>query len=329
MLSRIRTIFMSSSTISLQAHVTEALNNVRLDQALPLLFPDHSRARFQTWIQNGKVTVDGKILRTKDKIKTGQFIQVLAEMEILTSWQAQALALNIIYEDDSLLIINKPPGLVVHPGSGNPDKTLVNALLHYAPELGNLPRAGIVHRLDKDTSGLLVVARTLQAHTQLVAQLQAHTVKREYFAIVDGTFTAGGMIDAAMSRHPKQRIRMAVSESGKRAVTHYRIEERFYAHTALKIFLETGRTHQIRVHMSHIHHAIVGDSVYGRLKIPPRCSSPLQEALRQFKRQALHARRLTLMHPKTYVEMQWEAPLPEDIKKLLEILRAENQGIYT
>lgn len=311
-----------SQPISLNAQIPENLSGLRLDQALSTLFPDYSRARLQTWIREGSVQVDGKCLRPKDKVREGQCVHIVATLKVETLWTGQNIALNLIYEDASLLVVNKPAGIVVHPASGNPDRTLVNALLHYAPELEHVPRAGIVHRLDKDTSGLLVVARTLQAHTNLVAQIQAHAVKREYLAVVNGTFTAGGSVNAPMGRHPRQRTRMAVVTSGKTAVTHFRIFERFRAHTALQIFLETGRTHQIRVHMAHIGHPLIGDPTYGtRLKIPARCSLTLQSALRGFKRQALHAKKLTLVHPETGEEMQWEAPIPEDIAELMVCLR--------
>ncbi len=314
--------------ISLHSVLPDSLNGLRLDRALSLLFTDYSRARLQTWIQEGKVLVDGKQLRAKDKVKAGQEIHITTSLTAETSWQGQPIALDIIFEDDTLLVVNKPVGLVVHPAAGNPDRTLVNALLHHAPELVHLPRAGIVHRLDKDTSGLLVVARTLSAHHHLVAQLQAHTVRREYLAIVNGVFTAGGTIDAPIRRHAHQRTRMAVLESGKTAITHYRIAERFRGQTALQVFLETGRTHQIRVHMAHIGHPLVGDVTYGsRLRFPPHCTAALQDALRQFKHQALHAQRLSLVHPKTQELLHWEAPLPEDMQQLLECLRQDREGM--
>lgn len=313
-----------TNSILLEAVITDELNNLRQDQALAALFPDYSRTRLQAWIANGEVKVDGNVLRGKDKVKAGQKIVVTAMLTPETHWQGQDIKLDIVYEDECLLVINKPAGLVVHPAAGNPDGTLVNALLHYAPELAHVPRAGIVHRLDKDTSGLLVVARTLAAHTSLVAQLQARTVKREYLAVVNGTFTAGGTIDAPMARHPQHRTKMAVSdsESAREAITHYRIKERFAKHTAVQVFLETGRTHQIRVHMAHIGHPLVGDSTYGkRLMIPAGCSAELQATLRGFKRQALHARCLTLIHPQTGETLSWEAPVPEDLQTLLECLR--------
>jgi 23S rRNA pseudouridine1911/1915/1917 synthase len=312
---------MSLQAISLTTIIPENLQGARLDQALAILFSDYSRARLQLWVREGKVTVDGKQLRSKDKVLAGQALHLAATLQQEIFWQGEPIQLDVIYEDASLLIINKPAGLVVHPAAGNLTGTLVNALLHHAPELKNIPRAGIVHRLDKDTSGLLVVARTLPAHTDLVAQIQARTVKREYLAIVNGTFTAGGTIDAPVGRHSRQRTKMAVLESGKTAVTHYRIAERFRAHTALQVFLETGRTHQIRVHMAHIGHALIGDPTYGgRLKMPAGCSEVLRDMLRNFGRQALHAIRLSLTHPKTGQEMQWEAPFPEDIQILMRCL---------
>jgi 23S rRNA pseudouridine1911/1915/1917 synthase len=311
-------------SISLTALIPDTLHHTRLDQALALLFPDYSRARLQRWIQDEKVLVDGKHKRAKDKVKTGEQVQIEAELEVEITWEGQAIPLDLIYADEALLIINKPAGLVVHPAAGNPDQTLVNALLHYDPALKNIPRAGIVHRLDKETSGLLVVARTLAAHTYLASQIQAHAVKREYLAVVNGVFISGGTVDAPMGRHPRQRTKMAVVEEGKEAVTHYRVETRFRGHTALQIFLETGRTHQIRVHMAHIGHALVGDPLYGnRLKIPAGCSIALKEMLHGFGRQALHARKLSFVHPITGEEMQWEAPLPEDMQALLACLRED------
>lgn len=311
-------------TISLQALVPEALGGSRLDHALSALFPDYSRSRLQTWVRDGNVLIDGKLLRAKDKVKPGQLIRIEAYLQSETAWQGQPIDLDIVFEDDSLLVVNKPAGLVVHPAAGNPDRTLVNALLHHAPELIHLPRAGIVHRLDKDTSGLLVIARTLPAHHHLVAQIQSRTVKREYLAIVNGTFTAGGTVEAPLARHPHQRTRMAVVASGKPAITHYRIAERFRAHTALQVFLETGRTHQIRVHMAHIGHPLIGDATYGgRLRLPPKCTTALQTVLPNFKRQALHAHRLTLTHPKSLQVLEWQAVVPEDMQLLLQALRED------
>lgn len=302
--------------------VPPELNHKRLDQALTILFPEHSRARFQEWIKQGFVTVDHKFLRAKDKVVAGANIEIIATAANAIEAQPQAIDLNIIYEDSDIIIINKPAGLVVHPGAGQKDSTLLNALLHHYPELQQLPRAGIVHRLDKDTSGLLVIARTLAAHHNLVKALQLRQIKREYIAIVNGVMTAGGTIDAPIGRHKTKRTHMTVIESGKPAVTHYRILQKFSAHTLVKLILESGRTHQIRVHLAHIHYPIVGDPVYGgRLKIPANCSSNLQAALKNFKRQALHARRLALKHPRTGKLMEWEAPIPPDMQKLIQELQ--------
>jgi 23S rRNA pseudouridine1911/1915/1917 synthase len=271
--------------------------------------------------------VDGRSLRARDKVWGGERIAVTATLEVEVPWRGEALPLDIIYEDGVIIVLNKPPGLVVHPGAGNREGTLVNALLHYAPELANVPRAGVVHRLDKDTSGLLVVARTLGAHKHLVAQLQARTVRREYSAIVVGVITAGGSVEAPIGRHHTERTRMAVVTSGREAITHYRVVERFRHHTYVRVNLETGRTHQIRVHMAYLHHPLVGDPTYGgRLRLPAGCSPALQEALRSFKRQALHAGVLGLIHPEHGAALQWEAPLPTDMQQLLEALRADAES---
>jgi 23S rRNA pseudouridine1911/1915/1917 synthase len=308
--------------VRLQARVPEELAGARLDQALSRMFPDFSRARLQQWIRAGQVTVDGRVMRPRDRVMGAEEVSVEAELEVQETYQPEAIALDLIYADDTLLVINKPVGMVVHPAAGNWEGTLQNALLHYAPELAQVPRAGIVHRLDKDTSGLLVVARTLTAHKRLVEQLQARTVKREYAAVVNGVFTAGGTVDEPIARHPVDRKRMAVVASGKPAVTHYRVAERFRAHTHVTVRLETGRTHQIRVHMAHLRHPLVGDRVYGgRLRLPPDCTARLREMLQSFRRQALHAARLALEHPKSGELMEWEAPLPADMVDLLEALR--------
>jgi 23S rRNA pseudouridine1911/1915/1917 synthase len=308
----------------LTAQIPDAMAGMRLDRVLVELFPAYSRSRLQQWMQDGHVSVDGRQPRPRDKACGGERIELLARIEPDTAWQAEERALAIVYEDRDLLVIDKPAGLVVHPAAGNRAGTLLNALLHYAPELALLPRAGIVHRLDKDTSGLLVVARTPEAHTRLVAALQARAVEREYEAIVCGVMTAGGRIEAPIGRHPSQRTRMAVTEGGRAAVTHYRVLERFRAHTHVQVRLESGRTHQIRVHMAHIHHPLVGDPVYGgRLRLPPRCSEALQQALRGFRRQALHARRLALLHPVSGQALTWSAPRPADLEVLLADLRAD------
>lgn len=306
--------------------IPQELDGMRLDAALAKLFKEHSRSRIKDWIQEGSVTVDGKILRPRDKVHHLQQVEIHASLSIQEDWQGQPLDLNIVYEDASIIVVNKPAGVVVHPGAGNPDHTLVNALLHHEPNLATLPRAGIVHRLDKDTSGLLVVARTLEAHTSLIKQIQNRTMKREYQAVVSGVMISGGTIDAAIGRHPILRKRMAVVEGGRHAITHYRVLERFQAHSHLKILLETGRTHQIRVHLAHIGYPIVGDATYGgRLKIPVKCSEELKTILQQFKRQALHATRLSLQHPTTQETVSWEVPVAEDIKNLLRVLHAEKK----
>ncbi len=295
----------------------------RLDVVAAELFGDFSRGRLQDWIRQGHLLVDGARWRPKDKVLGGEALELTAEVESEGDWVAQAIALDVVYEDADLLIINKPPGLVVHPAAGNPDGTLLNALLHHAPELRNLPRAGIVHRLDKDTSGLLVVARTPQAQHSLVKQLQKRTMGREYEAVVQGVMTGGGSVNEPIGRHPTARTKMAVVRDGKPAVTHYRVLGRFAHHTHVRVQLESGRTHQIRVHMAHIMHPLVGDPVYGgRLRIPPGASDALGEALRRFPRQALHAARLELAHPRSDEVMAWEAPLPQDMVELLHRLEA-------
>lgn len=294
----------------------------RLDQVLGELFPDYSRNRLQEWIKAGQLTVNGRVPRARDKVWGGERVALVASEVTEVPWVGEAIPLDIVYEDDTILVINKPPGLVVHPAAGNWEGTLVNALLHHAPELAQLPRAGVVHRLDKDTSGLLVVARTLAAHKSLVEQLQARTVKREYAALVTGVMTAGGTVEAPIGRHPVDRKRMAVTEGGREAVSHYRVAERFLAHTYVKVNLETGRTHQIRVHMAYVNYPLLGDPTYGgRLRLPAGCSEALRTELQQFKRQALHAGVLGLIHPESDEEMQWQAPLPLDMQRLLEMLR--------
>ncbi len=300
----------------------------RLDQALADLFPDYSRSRLQQWIKEGRVKLDGMPVKVRHKVLGGEAVELAVEpqeeMQGETRWQAQPLPLDVVYADRDIIVINKPAGLVVHPAAGNPDGTLLNALLHYAPEVRALPRAGIIHRLDKDTTGLLVVARSLPAHTQLVAQLQARAFVREYEAVAVGVMTAGGTVDAPIGRHPVDRKRMAVVSNGKEAVTHYRVIERFRAHTHVRVRLETGRTHQIRVHLAHIHYPLVGDPVYGgRLRMPPGTDAPLAQALRGFKRQALHAARLGLVHPVSGEAMEWRAALPDDMEQLLALLRED------
>lgn len=312
--------------IELNATLPLELAGKRLDQALAHVFPNYSRSRLQQWIRQGQLKVNDAPARPRDIIRGGERVVLFAEVEAEVIWQAQPLPLNTIYEDEAVIVVNKPAGLVVHPAVGNRDGTLVNALLNYAPELEKIPRAGIVHRLDKDTTGLLVVARTLPAHHALVQQLQARQVTREYRAITVGTMTGGGTVEAAIDRHPVNRKRMAVAPLGKPAITHYRVLTRFRAHTYTSCSLETGRTHQIRVHLAHINYPLVGDPTYGkRLQIPTKSGEELIAALRSFKRQALHAIRLTLTHPLSGQKISWEAPLPDDMASLLSLLEQDRQ----
>nr|BBJ02905.1 ribosomal large subunit pseudouridine synthase D [Marinobacter nauticus] len=302
--------------------VPPQLSDKRLDQAAAELMPEHSRSRLQSWIKSGALTVNGTMRKPRDKVMLDDVLDLDAEPEVQVTWEAEPISLDIVYEDEHLLVINKPAGLVVHPAAGHADGTLVNALLNHAPEVENLPRAGIVHRLDKDTSGIMVVARSLIAHTSLVDQLQTRTMGREYEAVVVGSLTGGATVDAPIGRHPQDRKRMAVVSSGKPAVTHYRLLERFAAHTHIQCKLESGRTHQIRVHMTHVRHPLVGDPAYGgRLRLPKGTTEELRQALAAFNRQALHARRLTLEHPETGETLSWEVPLPEDMVQLIEALR--------
>ncbi|MFG9574752.1 23S rRNA pseudouridine(1911/1915/1917) synthase RluD [Pseudomonas aeruginosa] len=317
-----------SDMIQRAAEVPFELGGQRLDQIAAQLFPEHSRSRLAGWIKDGRLTVDGAVLRPRDIVHSGAQLVLEAEQEAQGEWLAQDIELEIVYEDEHILVIDKPAGLVVHPAAGHQDGTLLNALLYHVPDIANVPRAGIVHRLDKDTTGLMVVAKTLEAHTKLVAQLQARSVSRIYEAIVIGVITSGGTIDAPIGRHGVQRQKMAVVDAGKVAVSHYRVLERFRAHTHTRVKLETGRTHQIRVHMSHIGYPLVGDPVYGgRFRIPPVASQTLVQTLREFPRQALHARFLELDHPATGVRMKWESPLPEDFLWLLSLLR-QDRGAF-
>jgi len=304
--------------------IPDGLAGVRLDLALVELFPDFSRARLQQWVKSGQIRVNGETWRSKDKVAGGEDVVLQYEPEnAVETFQPESIPLDIVFEDDHLLVLNKPPGLVVHPGAGNWSGTLLNALLYRFPELQSIPRAGIVHRLDKQTSGLMVVARTLQAHKSLVDALQLREVSREYVALVEGKLIAGGCVEEPIGRHPVERKRMAVRENGKPAVTHYRINKRYQSHTLLDVKLETGRTHQIRVHMAHIHHSIVGDPVYGnRRRVPKGMKEADLLALRGFRRQALHAKRLGLIHPGSGEAVSWEAPLPSDFTELLGMLEA-------
>ncbi|HEX21915.1 MAG TPA: 23S rRNA pseudouridine(1911/1915/1917) synthase RluD, partial [Chromatiales bacterium] len=289
---------------------------------------DYSRARLTRWIKEGHVQVDGRHLRPRDAVHGGEEVVLEAEQEVETTWRAQDIPLDIVFEDEAVLVINKPAGLVVHPGAGNMDGTLSNALLHYDPALEQVPRAGVVHRLDKDTSGLLVVARTLMARKSLVEQLQARDFEREYLALAVGLMTAGGTVEAPIGRHPTHRLRQAVVPGGREAITHYRVEERFRAHTLLRVKLETGRTHQIRVHMAYLKYPLVGDPVYGgRLRIPAGATPGLDAALRVFKRQALHAERLGFEHPISGESVSWQVPLPVDMAALVDACREDSESV--
>ena len=304
--------------------VPDSLAGKRLDQALAELFPDYSRTRLKEWILAGLIQLDGEPARPRSRVLGGERVDLYLRPEPLTEPVAQALPLAVAYEDTQLIVIDKPAGFVVHPGAGNPDGTLQNALLHHDPDLGAVPRAGIVHRLDKDTSGLMVVARTLEAHTALVRQLQARTVSRVYEAICVGVLTGGGTIAAPIGRHPRDRLRMAVRDGGRPAVTHYRVIQRFRAHTRVRVVLETGRTHQIRVHLGHHGYPLVGDPLYGgRLRIPAGAGEALAQALRGFGRQALHAVGLEVEHPARGERMSWRSELPEDMRLLLRDLEAD------
>jgi len=310
-----------------QATVPDTEAGRRFDAVLATLFPEYSRSRLSSWIKSGDVLLDGRQVRGRDPVRGGELVELVAVEETQVRAEPEDIPLQVLYEDADVLVIDKPAGLVVHPGAGNPTGTLVNALLHRDPSLASLPRAGIVHRLDKDTSGVMMVARSLVAHTALVAQLSAREVHRQYLAVVVGALVSGGTADAAIDRHPRDRIRMAVREDGRDAVTHFRLRERFRAHTLLECRLETGRTHQIRVHMAHLKHPIVGDPLYGgALRLPKGADAGLVEALRGFKRQALHAESLEFKHPVTCEPVRCEAPVPEDMQALLRALREDTRA---
>jgi len=311
-------------TIDLQLILTPEQAGKRLDQALAEALPDFSRSRIKTWIDEGHVLVNGHIIKPREKILGGEQVDIKTHLTSEVRDCPENLPLDVIAEDEHFLVINKPAALTVHPGAGNPHGTLVNALLHHYPDLHLIPRAGIVHRLDKDTTGLMVIAKTLCAHTSFVNQLQERTVKRTYQTVVGGTMTAGGSVNAPIARHPKDRIKMAVVSNGKKAITHFRVLQKFRAHTHVQVQLETGRTHQIRVHMAHIHHPVVGDKVYGgRFKLPPKITPQLQLLLRDFPRQALHACRLGFLHPVTHEYVEWQASPPDDIVFLLNALKQD------
>jgi len=294
----------------------------RLDQALAQLLPQYSRSRIQRWMEEGAVQVNGLPVRARDLVTGGETATVEARLPKETGIKAEKLPLDIVHQDAAVIILNKPPGVVVHPGAGNPGKTLQNALLAHDPKLKRVPRAGLVHRIDKDTSGLLVVARTIEAQAALVAELAEHDIEREYLAVCTGAMTGGGTVDKPIDRHRSHRLKFTVRADGREAVTHYRIEKRFRQHTLVRVRLETGRTHQIRVHMEHIGYPVVGDPLYaGRKRYPKGATKELRETLENFRRQALHAAKLTLTHPKTGKRVSFEAPLPDDMQGLIDMLQ--------
>jgi 23S rRNA pseudouridine1911/1915/1917 synthase len=318
---------MSESVVdkAIVKQVTEQFAGQRLDAALASMFPDYSRSRLQQWIRDGQVLLDGAIVKPKTRLTGDETLELNIHLDHRPDEaQPQDIPLQVVFEDEDIIVLNKPAGLVVHPAAGHADGTLVNALLHFDAGLARVPRAGIVHRLDKDTTGLMVVARNLRAHKHLVEELQQRTVSREYQAVVHGVITAGGTVDAPIGRHMRDRVRMCVRDDGKPATTHYRVIKRYREHTHVQLKLESGRTHQIRVHMQYIRHPIVGDPVYGgRQRIPPQAEKELVAQLRGFKRQALHACRLSLVHPQTGKQLTWRAPLPADMVQLLAVLEQD------
>jgi len=302
--------------------IPERMKGQRIDASLSEMLPDYSRSKITTWIKSGDALINDKIFKPKDKATGYEIVCLTLNQKQSNDWIAENIPLNIVYEDEDIIVINKQFGLVTHPGAGNWCGTLANALLYYDPALSSLDRAGIVHRLDKNTSGLMVVARNEKSQKYLVEQLQNHSVDREYSAIVYGHMIAGGTVDEPIGRDPKDRVKQAVLMSGKEAITHYRAIDRFKSHTHVKAILETGRTHQIRVHLSHVGHSLIGDPMYGgRVRFPKKASEKLKDALVNFTRQALHSKKLTLTHPISGELMSWKAPLPDDMLRLLEVLK--------
>ena len=320
-------------TVEFRTHaidISEDLAGLRLDQALARLLPQYSRQRLQGWIEQGAVLLNGGVPRSKDKVLGGEQVRIEAQIEAETAVAGESLPVEVVYEDEALRIINKPAGVVVHPGAGNPGRTLQNALLGMDPKLALVPRAGLIHRLDKDTSGLMVVARTIEAHTTLVAALAAREIERRYVAVCLGLLTGGRTVDEPIGRHRTARTKMAVRADGRDAVTHFRIMQRFRAHTQVLAQLETGRTHQIRVHLAHIGHPVVGDPVYGaRRRYPAGASEELRATLDGFHRQALHATQLGLVHPFSGEALSWTAPMPDDMQALVAALAADQRAHAT
>jgi 23S rRNA pseudouridine1911/1915/1917 synthase len=305
--------------------IPRAHHNERIDTVLAQLLPEYSRSQISNWIKRGAITLNKDLCKPKDKVLEGDRIEIQVDLNLtehhFERCNPEDIPLTIIFEDEALLVLNKPANLVVHPGAGNKEHTLVNALLHHAPALRHLPRAGIIHRLDKDTTGLLVVAKTLSAHASLTRQMQARAISRNYIALVQGYMISGGIIESGFGRHPRNRLKMAVLEKGREAITHYAIRKHYQHHTLLEVKLMTGRTHQIRVHLAHIKHPVVGDPLYGgRTKFPPKASEELKIQFQEFKRQALHASNLTFIHPETKKELTFTAPLPHDFQTLLNTL---------
>ena len=317
---------MSSTRYQRELRLPAEAAGRRLDQALAEALPEHSRSRLKRWIDAGQIRVDGRVPKPRDAVVGGEHVLVDAPVEDAVPMRAQPIALSVVLEDETVLVIDKPAGLVVHPGAGNRDGTLQNALLAHDPGLAKLPRAGIVHRLDKDTTGLLIVARNEAARDALGTALSERRIHREYQAVCVGVMTSGGTVTAPIERHPVDRLRMAVRSDGREAVTHYRVIERFRRHTWVRVVLETGRTHQIRLHLSHAGYPLVGDPVYGRrLVIPRDATARLESTLRAFRRQALHAARLAFPHPLDGRPIEVEAPLPGDFTALIEALRDDSR----
>lgn len=313
--------------IQKQFTVEREHHSQRIDTVIAQLLPEYSRSQISTWIKTGAVTLNQKTCKPKDKAQEGDLIAIFVDFtpqEVdFNQCEAEDIPLDVVFEDEEVIVINKPAGLVVHPGAGNRDHTLVNALLHHEPSLRHLPRAGIIHRLDKDTTGLLIIAKTLTAHTSLIRQMQAREIQRHYVALAQGHVIGGATIDTGFGRHPRNRLKMAVIGQGRQAITHYLVKKQYGDYTLLDVNLMTGRTHQIRVHLAHINHPVVGDPLYsGRMRLPINASDELRTLLQQFKRQALHACSIGFLHPKTAEELHFKAPLPDDFKRLLQELDA-------